>query len=146
MDLKRLNELAPKQRKRKRIGCGPGSGKGKTSGRGHKGQKSRSGGARPLFEGGQMPLFRRVPKRGFSNYPHKKFYTHVNVESLNIFDADTVVTVELLMEKRLIRRRLPVKVLGNGELRKPLTVNAAAFTKTATRKIEEAGGKAEVTV
>ncbi len=146
MDLQRLKELAPKRRRRKRVGCGPGSGHGKTACRGHKGQKSRSGGARPKhsFEGGSMPLFRRVPKRGFSNAPHKKVFEYVNVGSLAVFEAGTEVTAELLRARRLVRRNHPVKILGEGELDRPLTVKAAAFTKSAREKIEKAGGKAEV--
>ena len=144
MDLKRLNELAPKRKRRKRLGCGPGSGHGKTACRGQNGQGSRSGGLKHLFEGGAMPFFRKVPKRGFSNYPHKILWEEVNVESLNIFEANTVVTTELLMETRLVRRKLPIKILGNGEIDRALTVQAGKFTKTAQEKIEKAGGKVEV--
>ncbi len=130
----------------RRKGRGPGSGLGKTSGKGHKGQNARSGGGvRPGFEGGQMPLTRRLPKRGFYN-PFSKVYTEINVAKLDIFDEDTVVTAELLKEKGLIAKieKDGVKVLGNGELTKRLTVQVAAFTRTAQQKIEALGGKAEV--
>ncbi len=130
----------------RRKGRGPGSGLGKTSGKGHKGQNARSGGGvRPGFEGGQMPLTRRLPKRGFFN-PFSKIYTEVNVSKLDIFDEDTVVTAELLKEKGIISKieKDGVKVLGNGELTKRLTVQVAAFTRTAQQKIEALGGKAEV--
>jgi large subunit ribosomal protein L15 len=130
----------------RRRGRGPGSGLGKTSGKGHKGQNARSGGGvRPGFEGGQMPLTRRLPKRGFFN-PFSKVYTEINVAKLDIFDEDTVVTAELLKEKGLIAKieKDGVKVLGNGELTKRLTVQVAAFTRTAQQKIEALGGKAEV--
>ena len=130
----------------RRRGRGPGSGLGKTSGKGHKGQNARSGGGvRPGFEGGQMPLTRRLPKRGFFN-PFSKIYTEINVSKLDIFEEDTVVTTELLKEKGLISKieKDGVKVLGNGELTKRLTVQVAAFTRTAQQKIEALGGKAEV--
>ncbi len=130
----------------RRRGRGPGSGLGKTSGKGHKGQNARSGGGvRPGFEGGQMPLTRRLPKRGFYN-PFSKVYTEINVAKLEAFDEDTVVTAELLKEKGLISKieKDGVKVLGNGELTKRLTVQVAAFTRTAQQKIEALGGKAEV--
>ena len=130
----------------RRRGRGPGSGLGKTSGKGHKGQNARSGGGvRPGFEGGQMPLTRRLPKRGFFN-PFSKVYTEVNVSTLDKFDEDTVITAELLKEKGIISKieKDGVKVLGNGELTKRLTVQVAAFTRTAQQKIETLGGKAEV--
>ena len=130
----------------RRRGRGPGSGLGKTSGKGHKGQNARSGGGvRPGFEGGQMPLTRRLPKRGFYN-PFSKVYTQINVKALEVFDEDTVVTAELLKEKGVISKieKDGVKVLGNGELTKRLTVQVAAFTRTAQQKIEALGGKAEV--
>ena len=129
----------------RRRGRGPGSGLGKTSGKGHKGQNARSGGGvRPGFEGGQMPLTRRLPKRGFFN-PFSKVYTEVNVSTLDKFDEDTVITAELLKEKGVISKieKDGVKVLGNGELTKRLTVQVAAFTRTAQQKIEALGGKAE---
>ena len=130
----------------RRRGRGPGSGLGKTSGKGHKGQNARSGGGvRPGFEGGQMPLTRRLPKRGFFN-PFSKVYTEVNVSTLDKFDEDTVITAELLKEKGVISKieKDGVKVLGNGELTKRLTVQVAAFTRTAQQKIVALGGKAEV--
>ncbi|MBR2861844.1 MAG: 50S ribosomal protein L15 [Clostridia bacterium] len=130
----------------RRKGRGPGSGLGKTSGKGHKGQNARSGGGvRPGFEGGQMPLTRRLPKRGFYN-PFSKVYTEINVSRLDVFEEDTVVTAQLLKEKGLISKieKDGVKVLGNGELTKRLTVQVAAFTRTAQQKIEALGGKAEV--
>ena len=130
----------------RRKGRGPGSGLGKTSGKGHKGQNARSGGGvRPGFEGGQMPLTRRLPKRGFFN-PFSNVYTEVNVSKLDIFEEDTVVTAELLKEKGVISKieKDGVKVLGNGELTQRLTVQVAAFTRTAQQKIEALGGKAEV--
>lgn len=130
----------------RRRGRGPGSGLGKTSGKGHKGQNARSGGGvRPGFEGGQMPLTRRLPKRGFYN-PFSKVYTEVNVSTLDKFDEDTVITAALLKETGVISKieKDGVKVLGNGELTKRLTVQVAAFTRTAQQKIEALGGKAEV--
>lgn len=130
----------------RRRGRGPGSGLGKTSGKGHKGQNARSGGGvRPGFEGGQMPLTRRLPKRGFYN-PFSKVYTEVNVSTLDRFDEDTVITATLLKETGVISKieKDGVKVLGNGELTKRLTVQVAAFTRTAQQKIEALGGKAEV--
>lgn len=147
----KLNELRPNEgggsRPRKRVGRGIGSGLGKTSGRGHKGQNSRSGGGvRPGFEGGQMPLFRRLPKRGFTNIFAKE-YAIVNIEKLNMFDENTIVTPELLIEEGVVKKRKAnhgIKVLGNGELKVKLTVKAQKFSKTAAEKIEAAGGKAEV--
>ena len=129
----------------KRVGRGVGSGLGKTSARGQKGQKSRSGGGkRPGFEGGQMPLVRRLPKRGFTNI-FRKEYAIVNIDALNAFQADAEVTVvELFACGAIGTLNLPVKVLGNGELNVKLTVKAAKFTKSAQEKIEAAGGKAEV--
>jgi large subunit ribosomal protein L15 len=143
----RLHELKanPGARKRKtRVGRGRGSGLGKTSGRGQKGQKARSGGGvRPGFEGGQMPLTRRLPKRGFKN-PFRVEYEVVNVGQLNVFPPGTEVTVDLLREKRLVRRKLPVKVLGEGEVDRALTVRVQAFSKSAIEKIEAVSGKTEV--
>ncbi|HOQ37611.1 MAG TPA: 50S ribosomal protein L15 [Acetivibrio sp.] len=129
----------------KRKGRGHGTGNGKTAGRGHKGQNARSGGGvRPGFEGGQMPIYRRLPKRGFNNIFAKE-YTEVNVSDLNVFDNGTVVTRELLKEKGLVKKVVDgVVILGNGELTKKLTVKAERFTKTASQKIEAAGGKVEV--
>lgn len=144
----RLNQLSPAEgavKTSKRKGRGPASGLGKTSGRGQKGQKSRSGGGvRPGFEGGQMPLTRRLPKRGFTNI-FAKVYNEVNLGQLDIFEEDTVVTPQLLMEKGIIKKEKDgVKILGNGELNTKLTVKAHKFTKAAQEKIEAAGGKAEV--
>ncbi len=130
---------------RKRVGRGIGSGSGKTSGRGQKGQKSRSGGGtRPGFEGGQMPLYMRLPKRGFKNI-FRKEYVVVNVEELNKFADETVITPELLQESGIIKKVLPgVKILGRGELEKKLEVRANRFSKSAVEKITRAGGKVEV--
>ncbi|MFY9177079.1 MAG: 50S ribosomal protein L15 [Caldicoprobacterales bacterium] len=144
----KLNQLSPAEgstRDRKRKGRGPSSGLGKTAGRGQKGQKSRSGGGvRPGFEGGQMPLTRRLPKRGFTNI-FAKVYSEVNLAQLEVFEADTVVTPELLKEKGIIKKLNDgVKILGKGELNKKLTVKAHKFSKAAQEKIEAAGGKAEV--
>ena len=131
---------------KKRVGRGPGSGLGKTSGRGQKGQKARSGvSINPVFEGGQSPLYRRLPKRGFKNALFKTRYTTVNVEELNVFEDGTVVTPALLKDKRIIRKTLDgVKVLGNGKLEKKLTIQASKFSVSAEEKIKEAGSKAEV--
>ena len=127
-----------------RRGRGHGSGNGKTAGKGHKGQKARSGAPRPGFEGGQMPLYRRVPKKGFTNIFRTEYAT-VNVGQLEVFDNGTVVTAAMLKEAKIIRKTLDgVKVLGNGELTKKLTVEAAKFTASAKEKIEALGGKAEV--
>ena len=129
-----------------RRGRGHGSGNGKTAGKGHKGQKARSGGGvRPGFEGGQLPLFRRLSKRGFNNYEFRTVYSTVNVSDLNRFEDGTVVDTTLLKEVGLIKKELDgVKVLGSGELTKKLTVKANAFTKSAQEKIETIGGKTEV--
>ena len=129
----------------KRLGRGVGSGLGKTSGKGHKGAKARSGGGkRPGFEGGQMPLYRRVPKKGFTNIFRTEYAT-LNVSALEVFENGTVVTAQLLKEAGIISKTMDgVKVLGNGELTKKLTVEAAKFTETAKQKIEALGGKAEV--
>lgn len=127
-----------------RRGRGHGSGNGKTAGKGHKGQKARSGAPRPGFEGGQMPLYRRIPKRGFTNRNSKEIIAF-NVERLEVFDNDAVVTVDDLLERRIIRKTGDgVKVLGNGELTKKLTVQVNAFSASAKEKIEALGGKAEV--
>ena len=144
----KLHELHPAEGSttaQKRLGRGSGSGLGKTSGKGHKGAKARSGGGkRPGFEGGQMPLYRRVPKRGFNNVFGTE-YAEVNVERLEAFEDGSVVDAAALLEKRIIRKELDgVKVLGSGELTKKLTVKAARFTASAKEKIEAAGGKAEV--
>lgn len=144
----KLHELKPADGARKdktRLGRGTGSGCGKTSGRGHKGQKSRSGGGvRPGFEGGQMPIYRRLPKRGFKNIWRKE-YAEVNVETLNIFDDDTTVDAVALVEVGILKNvQDGVRILGNGELTKKLNVKAQGFTKTAIQKIEAAGGTHEV--
>jgi len=143
MDLGSLTPLP--QKKRKRVGRGRGSGHGKTSGRGHKGQGARAGsGPRPGFEGGQMPLKRRVPKRGFRN-PFKKRYALVHVRQLEVFDPGSDVSLELLHDRGLVRKKdAAVKVLGDGSLSKPLTVRAHRFSARAKEKIESVGGRAEV--
>ena len=131
---------------KKRVGRGSGSGLGKTSGRGQKGQKARSGGGvNPVFEGGQLPLYRRLPKRGFSNYDFKTRYAIINVSDLEMFEDGTVVTPALLKEIGLVKKQYDgIKVLGNGTLTKKLTVQANKFSKTAIEKIEESGSKIEV--
>ena len=144
----KLHELAPApgaNTESYRRGRGHGSGNGKTAGKGHKGQKARSGGSiRPGFEGGQMPLQRQIPKRGFKNIFAKE-YAIVNVGDLEIFENGTVVKGEALVAAGLLKKTLDgVKVLGNGELTKQLTVEVAAFSESAKQKIEEVGGKAEV--
>ena len=127
-----------------RRGRGHGSGNGKTAGKGHKGQKARSGGTRPGFEGGQMPLYRRIPKRGFTHRNTKEI-VGINVSALEVFENDTVVSVETLIEAGIVKNpRDGVKILGNGELTKKLTVQANAFSASAAAKIESLGGKAEV--
>lgn len=144
----KLSELSPavgSTKAPKRVGRGHGSGTGKTSGKGHKGQKARSGGGvRPGFEGGQMPLYRRLPKRGFYN----KFannYVEVNVRDLEKFDANAEITAEVLKEAGVISKICDgIVVLGNGEITKPLTVKAKKFTKSAEEKIVAAGGKVQV--
>lgn len=137
----RLDRLPKSVRKVKRVGRGPGSGRGKTAGKGHKGQRSRSGGGvRPGFEGGQMPLIRRLPKRGFTN-PFKVMYQVVSVSALNSFKEGSVVDPASMRESGLISsRRKPVKILGDGELKKELEVKAHAFTRSASEKISAAGG------
>jgi large subunit ribosomal protein L15 len=145
----KLNELskAPEAKARKRVGRGPGSGMGKTSTRGEKGQKARSGVSIPAwFQGGQTPLYRRVPKRGFNNAQFRTEFATINLSDLNKFfnDGDEV-SPELLKEKGIIKKQLSgVKVLGNGELEKKLTIKAHRFSSSAVTKIESAGGKAEV--
>ena len=127
-----------------RRGRGHGSGNGKTAGKGHKGQKARSGAPRPGFEGGQMPLYRRIPKRGFTNRNTKEIVA-INLNALEVFENDAVVSVETLMEAGIVKKpRDGVKILGNGELTKKLTVKANAFSASAVAKIEANGGKAEV--
>ncbi len=144
----KLHELKPTDGARVdkvRVGRGTGSGCGKTSGRGHKGQKSRSGGGvRPGFEGGQMPIYRRLPKRGFQNIWRKE-YAEVNVATLNVFDDDMTVDAVALVEMGILKNVLDgVRILGDGELTKKLTVRAQGFTKSAIKKIEAAGGTTEV--
>ena len=143
-----LSNLRPADRAKQsgnfRRGRGHGSGNGKTAGKGHKGQKARSGGARPGFEGGQMPLYRRIPKRGFKCI-NSKDIVGINVSALEVFDNDAVVSVETLKEAGIVKNaRDGVKILGNGELTKKLTVQANAFSAGAVAKIEALGGKAEV--
>jgi len=145
----KLHELQPQPgsvKAPKRLGRGVGSGLGKTSGKGHKGQNARSGGGgRPGFEGGQHPLIRRIPKRGFNNH-FKKVYTQINVSALDGFDNGTTVTPELLVAAGIVRKveKDGIKILGNGELTKKLTVQAMGFSKSAEEKIIAAGGKVEV--
>ncbi|MBE3554901.1 MAG: 50S ribosomal protein L15 [Thermicanus sp.] len=144
----RLHELKPAEgskHTRKRVGRGIGSGLGKTAGKGHKGQNARSGGGvRPGFEGGQLPLTRRLPKRGFKN-PFRKEYTYVNVEELNRFTEGTEVDPALLIETGIVKNvRDGIKILGDGELTVRLSVKAHKFSKSAVEKIEALGGKAEV--
>ena len=141
MDLSNLRPAdGSKQSDNFRRGRGHGSGNGKTAGKGHKGQKARSGGTRPGFEGGQMPLYRRIPKRGFTNR-NTKTIVGINVSALEVFENDTVVTVDTLI---VTNPKDGVKILGNGELTKKLTVQADAFSAGAVAKIEALGGKAEV--
>ena len=145
----KLHELKPNEKafkERKRLGRGTASGTGKTSGKGHKGQNARTGGGvRPGFEGGQTPLFRRLPKRGFSNSMFKTEYAVINLSDLNKFEDGAVVTPELLKEMGLIKKQLSgIKVLGNGTLEKKVTVKANKFSKSAVEKIEANGGKVEV--
>lgn len=143
-----LSNLKPAEGSRQndnfRRGRGHGSGNGKTAGKGHKGQKARSGAPRPGFEGGQMPLYRRIPKRGFTNRNTKDIEA-INVSELERFDNDTEVTIELLIETGVIKSAKDgVKVLGNGDLTKKLNVKVNAFSESAKTKIEALGGKAEV--
>ena len=145
MDLSNLQYAeGSKQSDNFRRGRGHGSGNGKTAGKGHKGQKARSGATRPGFEGGQMPLYRRIPKRGFTCRNSKEIVS-VNVSALERFENDTVVTVDTLIEAGIVKNpRDGVKILGNGELTKKLTVQANAFSASAKEKIEALGGNAEV--
>nr|WP_296155015.1 50S ribosomal protein L15 [uncultured Peptoniphilus sp.] len=147
----KLHDLRPNEgggvKAKKRLGRGIASGTGKTAGRGHKGQKARSGGGvRPGFEGGQMPLFRRLPKRGFTNI-FKKQYAIVNVEALNQFDNGSDITLDTLVDRGIVKRADAIdglRVLGNGEINVSVNVKADHFTKSAAEKIEAAGGKVEV--
>ncbi len=146
----KLHQLAPAEGSKKehfRVGRGHGSGNGKTAGKGHKGQNARSGGGvRPGFEGGQMPLYRRLPKRGFNNYNFETRYAVVNLSDLNRkFEDGAVVDTEALIASGLVNKVYDgIKVLGDGEIEKKLTVKAAAFSQSAKEKLEAAGGKAEV--
>ena len=145
----KLHELSPAEGSAKaawRKGRGPGSGNGKTAGKGHKGQNARSGGGvRPGFEGGQLPLYRKLPKRGFNNAKFATVYAIVNVEALNAFEDGAIIDLEALMAKKIVRKANDgLKVLGNGELTKKVTVKAAVFSASAKEKIEAAGGKIEV--
>ena len=141
MKLSELKATPGSRKDRKRIGRGTGSGTGKTSGRGQKGQKSRSGGnPHPWFEGGQMPLYRRLPKRGFTNI-FKKEYEIINLVQLAGLETKNPITPEVMREKGIIRRVDSVKILGNGELPEALTVHAQKFSRSAVDKIEKAGGK-----
>ena len=145
----KLHELSPSEGSKKnsfRVGRGHGSGNGKTAGKGHKGQNARSGGGvRPGFEGGQMPLYRRLPKRGFNNARFATNYAIVNVSDLDVFEDGAVVDAAALVESGLVNDQCDgIKILGNGEISKKLTVHAAAFSQSAKEKIEAAGGKAEV--
>ena len=146
MKLHELKYVEGSKKDVKRLGRGSSSGTGKTSGRGHKGQNARSGGGvRPGFEGGQLPLYRRLPKRGFSNSMFKKTYSVINVSDLNVFEDGTEVTPELLKEMGIVKKELSgVKILGNGVLEKKITVRAHKFSNVAKEKIEAAGGKVEV--
>ena len=146
MKLHELERNRGAKHERRRVGRGMGSGLGKTSGRGEKGQKARSGVSIPAtFEGGQLPLYRRLPKRGFSNSDFKIRYATINVSDLNRFEDGTVVTPELLKEVGLLKNQLDgVKVLGDGELEKKLTIKAHKFSNSATLKIEKSGSKIEV--
>ena len=144
MDLSNLKPAKGSKHKNFRRGRGHASGNGKTAGKGHKGQKARSGAPRPGFEGGQMPLYRRIPKRGFTNRNSKDIVA-INVDVLEVFDNDAVVTIEALKERKIVKNpKDGVKILGNGELTKKLTVQVNAFSAGAKEKIEARGGKAEV--
>ncbi len=145
----KLNELQRNigaTQAKKRVGRGPGSGLGKTSGKGQKGQKARSGvSINPVFEGGQLPLYRRIPKRGFSNAKFKTVYAPINLSELNRFEDGTVVTPALLKDTGLVKKQYDgIKVLGTGELTKKLTIQANKFSVSALEKIKKAGSKAEV--
>ena len=146
MKLHELERNIGATHRKKRVGRGPGSGLGKTSGRGQKGQKARSGGSiNPVFEGGQLPLYRRIPKRGFSNAKFKTVYATINLSDLNNFEDGTVVNPALLKDTGLVKKQLDgIKVLGNGKLEKKLTIQANKFSVSALAKIKEAGSKAEV--
>ena len=146
MKLHELEKNIGAKQRRKIVGRGPGSGLGKTSGKGQKGQNARSGGGvSPVFEGGQLPLYRRLPKRGFSNHEFKVRYATINLGDLNIFEEGTLVTPALLKEVGLVKKQLDgIKILGDGELNKKLTIQAHKFSKSAVEKLEESGSKIEV--
>ena len=146
MKLHELERKVGSTHSKKRVGRGPGSGLGKTSGRGQKGQKARSGGSiNPVFEGGQLPLYRRIPKRGFSNAKFKTRYAVINLKDLNGFEDGAVVTPALLKDAGIIKNQLDgIKVLGTGKLEKKITIQASKFSASAMEKIKEAGSKAEV--
>ena len=146
MKLHELKSNIGATQKKKRVGRGPGSGLGKTSGRGQKGQKARSGASiNPVFEGGQLPLYRRIPKRGFSNAKFKTIYATINVGELNKFENGTVINPALLKDAGLVKKQYDgIKVLGNGKLEKKLTIQANKFSTSALEKIKEAGSKAAV--
>ncbi|GAB4408685.1 MAG: 50S ribosomal protein L15 [Thermodesulfovibrionales bacterium] len=145
----RIEDLKPSEgsnKKNKRVGRGVGSGHGKTSCRGHKGQKARSGGAKGAgFEGGQMPLQRRLPKRGFKNYPFSKEYAIINLKDLSRVEDEDIITPDLLFERGIIKNiKDGLKVLGDGEIKRPITIKAHAFSSTVLKKIAAAGARAEV--
>ncbi len=146
MKLHELKASEGSRQKKKRLGQGPGSGLGKTSGKGQKGQKARSGGGKgAVFEGGQLPLYRRLPKRGFTNAKFKVEYAVINLDDLNRFEDGTVVTPALLKESRLVKKSYDgIKVLGEGTLEKKITIQANKFSSSAIEKIEKSGSKAEV--
>jgi large subunit ribosomal protein L15 len=146
MKIQDITPNAGSSKKCKRVGRGMGSGHGKTSTKGHKGQKARSGhGKGPGFEGGQTPLQRRLPKRGFSNYPFKVEYSVLNLGDLDKLEGIDVITPEILIEKNMVKNvKYGIKILGNGSISRPVTVEAHAFSETAIEKIKAAGGKAEV--
>ena len=144
MELSNLRPAAGSNQNKYRKGRGHGSGNGKTAGYGHKGQKARSGAPRPGFEGGQMPLYRRLPKRGFKNINHKD-YVAINIDRLEAFEDGAVVDAKALLEKKIVKDcRDGIKILGNGELTKKLDVKVSAFSASAKEKIEALGGTAEV--
>ena len=146
MKLHELEKNPGAKQDKRRVGRGPGSGLGKTCGKGHKGQNARSGGGvKATFEGGQLPLYRRLPKRGFTNAKFKVEYAVINISDLNRFEDGTTVTPALLKETGLVKKQLAgIKILGNGELEKKLTIQANKFTASAIEKIEKSGSKAEV--
>jgi len=146
MKLHELSKNIGAKQSKKRLGRGPGSGLGKTSGKGQKGQNARSGGGvSPVFEGGQLPLYKRIPKKGFSNHMFKMKYAVVNIEELNRFEDGTVVTPALLKDAKIVKKQLNgIKILGNGKLDKKLTIQAHKFSTSAYQKIKESGSKAEV--